>query len=186
VDKAQEALISGLLHAGLIQVGVFYEADVEKHIRLSLMMLPSYPYLLRSAAELLAQRLSPDLNRLICSPDAMALGTALSLITNLPLIWHTGISGAASRNFIGAYDIDHRAAFLTLTGTRQNTEDQRKLQIEAASVGLQIGQYLSLIDLDKQQKTDNISVIRLADAVRLGVDTGLIPLSLGQKALTEV
>ncbi len=187
MDNLSEALIRGLYGAGLFQLGTFSMDRRESHIRLRLEMLPSYPDLLQMAASYIQQRLHPDINRLVCTSEAVALGTAVSLAVNLPLVWHTGNFGTPSRQFIGAYDIQHPAALIMLTSRQYTSDMLNRIQRESDSVGLQIRQSICLMDDSPINEQENsIGLIRLADAVRLIMEDGLVPSALGRKALTEL
>lgn len=183
MDNALQTLTIGLFQAGLIQVGVFNNQNIEKHIQLRLEMLPSYPRLLQLAAECIAARFIPNLNRLICTPEAMALGTSISLHSGLPLVWHTGVSGTPSRNFIGAYDIEHVSTLITLTTTRLTNAEFLTFKHDATSVGLQLGQWISLLDDSPSGNENSIGLISLTDAVQLAMEQNIIPSKLGEKAL---
>src|SRR4051794_36965583 len=77
-------------------------------------MLVSYPDILDQAA-LEAQSIVSTLNvtRLLCTPDAIPFGVAVSLRTGIPLVYSRGAGEAPVFDLIGAYDIDHPTLLLT-------------------------------------------------------------------------
>lgn len=185
MDSGQQVLTHALFESGLIQVGAFTINGQSNHIKLNLGLLPSYPAILRDASALFHKLIRQGLNRIICAPDAIALATAVSVHTTIPLVWHSGQFGAPSHHFIGAYDIEHPAVLITLTGSRYSADELAILYHEAGSVGLQIQQHLCLID-DSIIPNNSIGLVTLADAVRYSIEMGFIPRALGETALTEV
>lgn len=186
MDEPLQALIRGLFGAGLFQLGTFTH-ERQKHVKLRLELLSSYPHLLRSIAGLIQQRLAANISRLVCTSEAVGLGTAVSLMSDIPLVCHTGKFDAPNRNFVGAYDIEHPAALLMLNTGRYSQDVLAQIYRDAGSVGLQIIQNICVIDdVPSTIQQNSTSLIRLADAVQLMSDEGLIPSALGQKALAEL
>ena len=186
MDNRHKALIRGLYGAGLFQLGTFTH-DGGKHVQLRLEMLPSYPVLLGEIANLIQEQFITGINRIVCTAEAVALGTAISLASGIPLIWHTGMTGAPSRNFVGAYDIHHPAVLVMLNSGRYSTDTLTNIYREADSVGLQITQMIGLIDdVPNSVQQNSIGLVRLADAVRVLIEDGSIPSALGQKALEDL
>lgn len=183
MDKPVSHLIHGLFEAGLLQVGVFRgENGQTYYLEQRFELLPSYPKVLSLAAEMMVRRLPSQTSRLICSPSALALGIAMSITCQIPLVWYAGETSNIGRDFIGAYDIEHPSVFIMYNSREYDVVERQQLTRDAHRVGLQIHHWLSLID-EKSGYENSTSLIHLADAVQEAVRQGLIPAKLAEKAL---
>lgn len=132
-------LLEGILGAGLIQFGDFVQADGTHSTKLlRLDMLPSYPEVLRLAADAIAAFIEPSqVSRLVCTPEAIAVAVLVGQVLEIPLVIHSGTMGKPSHHLVGAYDIGHPTVLISLT-THFPAGAIARLNADAASVGLQI------------------------------------------------
>jgi hypothetical protein len=126
-----DALIEQFWGAGLIQFGRF--EDVPFKIQFEL--LPSYPDIWAN----LFDRLMPkaDLTRyerLLAPADSVPLGTILSYLANVPLVYSKGTSREGVHDLLGAYDVGHPALFIANTWQQSH----EALIHKAQKVGLEI------------------------------------------------
>lgn len=167
-------LADELFTCGLIQV-TLPAGDERARLDVRLDMLPSYPALLASIGAAVMPLVSDDIERLVCPADSVALGVAVSLATGLPLVWHTGVMGAPTQNFVGAYDIDHPTLLLRLTDKADLTDFIR----EAGQVGLTVKQQVALLG----DKDNSAVLVDLHDAVWARVKAGKMPARLVESAI---
>jgi len=128
-----DALIEQFWGAGLIQFGRFDEDGVPFKIVFDL--LPSYPDIWSNVLERLI--LLADVNRyerLLASSEALPLGTLLSFLANVPLVYSRGTGREGVYDLLGAYDVGHPALFVA--NTWQNSHEG--LIHKAKKVGLEI------------------------------------------------
>lgn len=181
------ALAFRLAEAGLIQFGRFTQPDGSIWpVQVRLGWLPSYPDLLREVAVALAALLDgPPVDRLLTTPGAIPLGTALSLHTGLPMTYASGTTPARPAAFTieGAYDVGHPTALLAdvLTDIAQ----ARQLIELARHVGLDVSNVLVVFDVGlgahRQLHAAGYQVrclLTLSDLLDPFVERGLIPDSL--------
>src|SRR5690349_104106 len=113
-------LVTLLMDAGLLQFGSFIEQGKETPFRANFEMMPSYPDVLSQVANELARLIprgaeddavTPEntIDHLLCTWDSLPLGVALSLRTNVPLVYSRGSSAEPVHDLVGAYDIGHPA-----------------------------------------------------------------------------
>ncbi|MDX2160603.1 MAG: hypothetical protein SF162_04680 [bacterium] len=177
------SLLHGLLNAGLIQFGQFGSNGAPVPIQFRLDMLPSYPTLLRLAADSLIPLLNPGASHLLCGFDSVGLGTAVSLSTGHPLVYQAHSGGEI--DLIGAYDIGHPATLITHVLARHTPI--HPLIAHARRVGLDIRQVVTLIDAGH----DSLSVpdlqvdgvLHLAAMIDQWVSNGELP--AGQAAAVK-
>jgi orotate phosphoribosyltransferase len=138
-----------LARAGLIQFGRFVQPDgaiwpVAVHLR----WLPSYPALLRNVAEALGMLLEgTEADRLLATADAIPLGVALSLHTDLPMVYISGEVRDYTAAFAieGAYDVGHPTVLLSdllLDATQASA-----ITALAQRVGLEVHAILAVLDI---------------------------------------
>ena len=167
-------LVHLLLETGLLQFGNF---DDSTPLRLSLAMLPAYPDVLRmivAHSKSLVDKI--EVNRLLCTTDAMPFGLGMSLEMNIPLIYSRGSAAAPVYDLVGAYDIGHPA--LLLTNVLDGQHDLSSLIAKARQVGLEIHTVLAILDLgitDSSHTVRWISLLQLSAVVSHLVATEQIP-----------
>jgi hypothetical protein len=163
------SLAEDLLRAGLVQFGLFGE---DEPVRVRLDLLPSYPDLLRQCAVAAAAILTDiACDRLVCLPQAIAFGVAVSLETGIPLVYSSGSGAPPALDLVGAYDVSHPAVLIALVHDH-NESHLEALAKAAGQVGLEVTQWLSLINQGGNGKP---AVLRLDQMVDEYVEKGLLP-----------
>jgi orotate phosphoribosyltransferase len=143
-------LAVALAQAGLIQFGNFVQDEggpwpVAVHLR----WLPSYPALLRRVAETLAPRVAAaGADRILTTRDAIPLGTAVSLASDVAMVYPYGqvADHTAAYAIEGAYDVGHPT--LLLSDVLMGAEQAQTITRLARRVGLDITLVLAVLDLD--------------------------------------
>lgn len=152
-----KTIASQLISTGLIQFGLFGERTPQAPIKFQLDMLASYPVLLDNVADYIAQQISGlEIDHLVCTPDAIPLGTAVALKSAISLVYAYGAGDALK--FVGAYDIGHPA--LLLTNVIYPTIGELPLMRYARQVGLEINGVFGIIDCGATQ-TENLEISEL-------------------------
>ncbi|MBN1563444.1 MAG: hypothetical protein JXA10_06385 [Anaerolineae bacterium] len=138
---------------GLIQFGHFTQPDGSIWpFMINLRWLPSYPAVLAQTADALAPIFEPVVNqyaalRLLTTVAALPIGVALSLRTNVPLVYPYGTVRDYTAAFAieGAYDVDHPTVLLT--DVLLDAAQVEAITAVARRVGLNIDTILAVIDL---------------------------------------
>ena len=168
----QPDLMGAILDAGLLQFGAFQQANGHDPYRLRLELIPSYPSVLAQAAQAIAELIETRPSRLVCTNTSTALATVTSQRLEIPLVVHSGKLGQPAHNLIGAYDVGHLAVLISLS-TDYAPDFIECLVDEAASVGLQIAQWVSLIGNVKHvNKLRHVAAIDLHDMAEYLVERG--------------
>lgn len=153
-------LAQGLLEAGLIQFGWFQRDGKMAPVALHLDMLASYPALLDQAAREAETILDGlNVNRLLCSADALPFGVAVSLRRSVPLVYSRGTSAPPVSDLVGAYDIGHPAILLTNAVGLLNT--YAPLVSAARRVGLETHALLTILEIRHLSPPDGVTVVPL-------------------------
>lgn len=106
-------LALGLFDCGIVQFGRFTTEAGAVPMRFDLLMLPSYPAVMRMLAEACAQRIElADEGRLCCALNTLALGVVLGQMLSEPILYTPSFEHEPPLTFIGAYDIGHPALLL--------------------------------------------------------------------------
>jgi len=138
-----------LAQAGLIQFGRFVQPDGSAWpVAINLRWLPSYPALLRDTAAVLAELLKDvTADRLLTTVDAIPIGTALSLHSNLPMVYPYGAVRDYTAAFAieGAYDVGHPTVLLS--DVLIDPAQAETITALARQVGLEIRSVLAVLDL---------------------------------------
>ena len=168
-------LMESILNAGLIQFGDFVHADgTHSTWQLRFDMLPSYPDVLRLAAGTVAAFIEPtQVSRLVCTPEAVALATLVGQVLGIPLVIHTGVIGRPSHHLVGAYDIGHPAVLISLT-THFPAGYVARLHADAASVGLQIIDWVVVLEIAANKDLRHSAALTLHDVAENLMDRGEI------------
>jgi len=144
-----DSLGIALTRAGLIQFGRFVQPDgVIWPVAVHLRWLPSYPALLRDVAASLGTLLDGvKADRLLTTTDAIPLGVALSLHTNLPMVYVSGEERDYTAAFAieGAYDVGHPTVLLA--DTLIDPAQAQAITALAQRVGLEVHTILSVLDM---------------------------------------
>lgn len=182
-----------LAQAGLIQFGRFVQTDdtiwpVAVHLR----WLPSYPALLRAVAAALVPLLDGiEADRVLTTADATPIGVALSLASDLPLVYPFGEVRDYTAAFAieGAYDVGHPT--LLLADVLADPDQARGIVALAGRVGLDVSAVLAVLDLglgaSGRLAADGYTVRRLlalADLLPVLETEGLLPPAM--RAAVEV
>ncbi len=159
-------LAQRLLDTGFIQFGWFQHGDTALPFSLYLEMLASYPDILAQAAREAQAAISTlQVTRLLCTPDAIPLGTAVSLQTGIPLVYSRGAGEAPVFDLIGAYDIGHSTLLLT-NSIGWNPFPSAWVNA-ARRVGLEVQTAVTLLEIRPHESDFTIvPLLRLDDVVR--------------------
>lgn len=155
-----DKLLAMLLENGLLQFGRFERDGQVAPVLLNLELLPSYPETLHYIAEQAAQKIGRGFERIVCIADSLSLGTAISLKTNIPLVYSRGKGELPVYDLVGAYDVGHPA--ILVMNTLQSATEIQYFVARAKQVGLHIQQVFAVIDVDKNPSHDaeiNINVL---------------------------
>lgn len=167
------ALIDGLTTHGLVQFGRFIAGGQAQPLRFSLTLLPAYPHLLNTIADALAARIDHDVAFLLCGSSDTPLGTAVSLRTGIPLVFSAGQGQPPARDLIGAYDVGHHATLVSYQG--RGLVDHQSLVRNAQRVGLDVVQYLAVLDVSEAGGDGILNVFDLVETMQR---SGKIPTPL--------
>lgn len=148
-EHTQDALALALAREGLIQFGRFAHDDgAIWPLAVRLLWLPSYPALLRQTAEALRPLLHQvAVERLLTTGDAIPLGTALSLASDIPMTYPHGEvrDYTAAYAIEGAYDVGHPTVLLS--DVLINGAQAQQITALARRVGLDVHAVLAVLDL---------------------------------------
>lgn len=169
-----DPLLQALIQTGLLQFGRFERDGQFQPWRLVVECLAAYPDALRLASQQLqAVAIEPLVDRLIADADSVALGVALALESDIPLIYSRGRGEAAAFDLVGAYDSGHTAKLIT--GVFDYGQSIHKLLDEARSVGLRVNSVIALIDLETNPPVESLQVqsaLTLAEAAEALTEGG--------------
>lgn len=155
-----------LLEAGLIQFGRFDGGNIS--LKLTLELLPSYPYVLQALADGISRLISTTsmpVERIVCTSDAFALGVAVSLKMGLPLVYSRGREQSPVYDLAGAYDVGHPAALLTSTIDLHSNGDLEHFRHRAATVGLNIIKTVGIVSFNVAKEYDSHTLINIPELV---------------------
>ncbi|HVO44160.1 MAG TPA: hypothetical protein VMT34_16140 [Aggregatilineales bacterium] len=144
-----DSLALSLARAGLIQFGRFVQPDgaiwpIAVHLR----WLPAYPALLRDVAAALGALLEGiEADRLLTTADAIPLGVALTLHTDLSMVYISGEVRDYTAAFAieGAYDVGHPTVLLS--DLLLDAAQAHAITALAQRVGLEVHTILSVLDM---------------------------------------
>ena len=170
-------LLSAIVETGLLQFGLFEGVP----FKLSLDMLPSYPDVLRLLRDEAIQELEQvEYDHLVCTHDAFALGMALSLELDKPLVWCREKVKSAASDLVGAYDFGHPAVLIT--SIWDDPQPINHLIQVAGRVGLEIETVVAIVDFERADIDDYTvcSLLKLWDSVNQLVTWGQLPAGQAQ------
>lgn len=153
-----------LLETGLLQFGLFQNADTQLPYRLRLDMLPAYPELLQNVAYRGVQALVgvKFFDRLVAYPDAIAIASAISLQTSTSLVYSRGKNELPVYDLVGAYDVGHPACLVV----NSIAPDIHTFLKNAEKVGLKIHTILEIVSLgQKIEGIDNRPIFTIQELI---------------------
>ncbi|MBZ0307923.1 MAG: hypothetical protein K8I82_17780 [Anaerolineae bacterium] len=166
-----------LLETGILQFGEFQVGDGRMPFRLEFGLLPAYPTLLGQLAAVAATLTRPlSIDRLLVAADMLPFGTAVSLQTNIPLVYNRGQGESPAHDMVGAYDSGHSA--LLVMNVLYKTAPVMDMIRRARQVGLQTNTVLSIVDLGAGQiptPVQRLSIISFSDLINTLADRELLP-----------
>lgn len=173
-------LYEHLLEAGLIQFGAFATHGEPRPFALHLEMLVSYPEALRMASAQMVGLVKryKGVNRLLCTADAVGLGTLVSQDTGLPLVYAE--EKGHETILVGAYDTGHPTVLIVNDSMEQGVE---RLIKAAQQVGLDVMGIVGLMVVGEITSVGTVqyqAVLSLAEAVARAVAEGRIPPGMGR------
>lgn len=148
------------METGLVQFGRFPDGNDTCPFRLNLDYLPAYPDVLRLVVQAAQQQLEGlPMQRLVATAEAVPLGVALSLASDVSLVYSRGSTREAVYDLAGAYNIGHAAVLVT------NMLDDplvlHRFITAAQRVGLEIHTLLALLDLETGAAIPDVSVLSI-------------------------
>jgi orotate phosphoribosyltransferase len=173
-----------LAQAGLVQFGRFERPDgAVWPVMVNLLWLPSYPALLRDVAAALVPLMDGiAVDRLLTTVDALPLGVALSLRTNVPLVYPYGEIRDYTAAFAieGAYDVGHPT--LLLSDVLIDAQHANRITALARKVGLEVHGVLAVVDLGLGARDELEGagcavrcVLRLDEMLPVLAEAGMLP-----------
>ncbi len=140
-------VVQALAHIGAIQFGQFEtEPGVFAPLAIHLGLLPSYPGTLRAlAAEIAPLVRISGLTHLLTTPAAVALGVAVSLAAEVPLVYPSAVDG---QTIEGAYDFN--VPTVLLTDVLADGAMERDLIARVRPLGLDVKAVVAVLDLGNQ------------------------------------
>ncbi len=148
-EKTSDNLALALAQQGLIQFGRFAQDDgAIWPVAVRLLWLPSCPVLLRDTAAALRSLVRElDADRLLTTVDAIPLGTALALSTEIPMTYPYGEvrDYTAAYAIEGAYDVGHPTVLLA--DVLIDAAQAEQITALARRVGLDVHTVLAVLDI---------------------------------------
>ncbi|MCD4686889.1 MAG: hypothetical protein K8S97_13235, partial [Anaerolineae bacterium] len=148
-EKTSDNLALALAQQGLIQFGRFAQDDgAIWPVAVRLLWLPSCPVLLRDTAAALRSLVRElDAVRLLTTVDAIPLGTALALSTEIPMTYPYGEvrDYTAAYAIEGAYDVGHPTVLLA--DVLIDAAQAEQITALARRVGLDVHTVLAVLDI---------------------------------------
>lgn len=140
-------LLQLVLDTGLLQFGSFSGSPYKWHLE----YLPSYPDVLKVLAGQAAE-IVQTVDHMVCPASALPLATAISLRTNIPLVYGAEGASTSTPALIGAYDIGHPAALVV--NDLADASGSNDCIDYAALVGLEIKQVITLVGFRDRTRPD--------------------------------
>lgn len=153
-------LLTQIMQNGLIQPGHFYTGEgASSPVRIRLDMLPSYPAVLRTITDMILETIqgSPLPERLVCSNVALPSAIAVSMKTDIPLVYSQGTEANPVRDLVGAYDVGHPAVLIL--NTLHDFQFLEQFTMQASRVGLDIEQIIVLLCSENTPETVSIPIL---------------------------
>ncbi|MEP7288012.1 MAG: hypothetical protein ABI947_19845 [Chloroflexota bacterium] len=155
ITPDQFNVLNSLVEIGAIQFGQFERRDQPgtfSPVSVNLRIVPSYPNVL----QVLANEIAPlvkitGITHLLAAPSAVPLGTAVSLITGLPLVYPTA---SDPQTIEGAYDFNEPTVLLT--DVIMSGDNERALVRRVMGLGLDVKVIVTVIDFDIRSRADDL------------------------------
>src|SRR5689334_10058309 len=139
-------LVQALCRIGAIQFGSFERRDLPgtfAPIAINLQLVPSYPAIMRDLAAELAPLVKADgITHLLAAPSVVPLGAAVSLASNLPLVYP---ATGNPQTIEGAFDYNEPT--ILLTDIFGDGLSEQALAKRVASQGLDVLAIVAVIEL---------------------------------------
>ncbi len=174
-----DEILEALVETGLLQFGLFKGVP----FKLNLAMLPSYPDVLKLLRdEAIGQLEQVEFDHLVCTYDGFALGLALSLELDKPLVWCREEAKSAASDLVGAYDFGHPAVLIVNVFDDSQSVDH--LIQMAGRVGLEIGTVLAIVDYQRacSDYYALLSLLGLLEGIQQLSNKDLIPTGQAEAA----
>lgn len=141
-----------LIETGIVEFVLFNLNGTEAPIRFNWEYLPAFPDALKKLAYTVQSVLNQvQVDRLLVPNEALPLGLAVSLQTNVPLIYNKAEREAAS-NLIGAYDTGQIAILIAY-----DADNIAPLVLKAHQVGLKVISAFSVMKIGDVESRQQIS-----------------------------
>jgi orotate phosphoribosyltransferase len=168
MDKT--SLYHDLLDNGLVQFGMFGAEEAPYLIQIGL--LPSYPAILKALANGMGAFIPSKIERLLTVASAYGVGLALSLASDVPMVYSLGTSGIGVADIIGAYDVGHPTVLIV--DVWRGEDAILPLIQKAEGVGLSIEGVICCFSVGQpEMKTSTLSVqtwVDVADMVEVLIE----------------
>lgn len=177
-----------LVETGLLQFGRFQDGKGTRPFLLSLDYLPAYPHVLKAVAQTAQQYLKTmSIHRLVATADAIPFGVAVSLQTDISLVYSRGTNQEAVHDLAGAYNIGHAA--LLLTNVLEDTQLLIPFITSAQHVGLEIHTLVTVLDISTTTPLPGIqirSILSLPAVVQELTEQKFLPAGQGEAVLAWI
>jgi hypothetical protein len=141
--RTSMSLINHFIETGIIQFGRFQQPDGSFWpVQTSFRLLPSYPAAMKATAQ--AFRIQ-NVDRLLATRDATALGAVVSVESGIPLTYEYGEATSYTSAFVieGAFDVGHPTALITNIPSPNLSE----MLVPARKNGLDVKEILCILDM---------------------------------------
>lgn len=131
-------------------------------------MLPSYPPVLQVLADgivTLIAATTTSIERVVCTSDAFALGVAVSLKIDVPLVYSRGQGQIGVYDLAGAYDVGHPSVLITSVVDHHGKQELESLKCKASAVGLNITQTIGIIGTSTMTEPDIGVLVNITELV---------------------
>jgi len=160
-----------------LQFGSFDHNHASVPFQLNLQWLPAYPDVLRAIVSAAQPMIDWQIiDRLVATPDAVPFGVALSLATDISLVYSRGLRVGPALDLVGAYDIGHTS--LLLTNTISANYPLQPIIAAATQVGLEIQNVLAIVDQGTGSNLKGVqtqTLLSLPDVIQAMLVSGQIP-----------
>ena len=177
LNQESTRLIALMLETGLLQFGSFDHNHASVPFQLNLQWLPAYPDVLRAIVSAAQPMIDWQIiDRLVATPDAVPFGVALSLATDISLVYSRGLRVGPALDLVGAYDIGHTS--LLLTNTISANYPLQPIIAAATQVGLEIQNVLAIVDQGTGSNLKGVqtqTLLSLPDVIQAMLVSGQIP-----------
>lgn len=139
------AFVHLLLETGLLQFGRFQQDAGFVPFRSGFEQLPAYPDVLKMTAREIAGLINISPDRILVPAEALPLGVAVSLHSDIPLVYSRGQGESPAHDLVGAYNSGHTTVVLLNFLETWNSIDLLRQNVQ--HVGLILRAVIALVDL---------------------------------------